>query len=83
MSRFCDQPGENVQAASGALGIRLSINVRRQVKGFEQRHNEHRARLKHRRTGQVNFLDQQIVNFLGDRRLPRKKAGPDLVRLAS
>ena len=71
-----DHAGEDVEPAGRALRIGGGDDLRRQRQAFQQRHDVDAVGLQHRAVGEVDLVQLQFVDALGDRRAgPGQEAG--------
>ena len=61
-----DHAGEDVEPPGGALRIGGGHDLRRQREAFQQRHDVDAVGLQHRAVGEVDLVQLQLVDALGD-----------------
>ncbi len=71
-----DDAGEHVEPSGRALRVGGGDDLRRQRQAFQQRHDVDAVGLQHRAVGEIDLVQLQLVDALGDGRAgPRQEAG--------
>ena len=75
-----DEAREDVEPAGGALGIGGGSDPGGEPEPLQQRHDIDAVPLQHRALGQVDLMQRELLDLVGDRRiLARQEARPDPV----